>query len=485
MDQEKGDCVISMLDMLQTFEVPIHWISEGEYRLNASFYSQDVIAARLLLEKVATKVTTIPMVDLVDDIFMPALKINIPFYDGGEPYLTQSEVYNFLPKARKYVNTSKLQNSNKWYVKGGDILVSQSGTIGRVTIATKYLEEFVVSPNPIRIITKEEIRGYIYAFLSTWIGTALVKSPQYGITVKHILPHHLHDIPIPRIPELEEEINQKILEAHKSREEAQKLLLKAEEMIYSELGLPEIDENDLEYFGGEAGKIIKAFEIKAHELNLRLDASYHLPLSHLATRNLMEVKSGTIKRLGDIAGLFVPPRFKRAYVKNPSDGIPLIQGTHIPQIIPQDMKYIWNKMKNLDSYIVRKNWILVTCSGTIGRLSIVRDYWNRWTATNHLLRIIPNENKIHSGYLTAFLLSSYGQVQFQRLIYGGVVDEIGEAGKLFNDILILKPKNNNTENKIGNLVFEAYDKRDKSNQIEKEAIKLLERRLKEIADSAV
>ena len=80
------------------------------------------------------------------------------------------------------------------------------------------------------------------------------------------------------------------------------------------------------------------------------------------------------------------------------------------------------------------------------------------------------------------MLSSYGQVQFQRLIYGGVVDEIGEAGKLFNDILILKPKNNNTENKIGNLVFEAYDKRDKSNQIENEATKLFERRLKEIAE---
>jgi type I restriction enzyme S subunit len=138
-------------------------------------------------------------------------------------------------------------------------------------------------------------------------------------------------------------------------------------------------------------------------------------------------------------------------------------------------------MKNLNAYIVRKNWILVTCSGTIGRLSIVRDYWDEWAATNHLLRIIPNENEIHPGYLIAFLLSIYGQVQFQRLIYGGVVDEIGEAGELFNDILILKPQNKDIENRIGNFTFEAYDKRDKANQIEDEAIKLLERRLKEIA----
>jgi len=277
-------------------------------------------------------------------------------------------------------------------------------------------------------------------------------------------------------------INQKIHEAHRLREEAQELLLKAEEMLHSELGLPEIDVDDVEYLGGEKGRIVKSFEIKVSELNLRLDATYHIPLFHLAIQNLMNAKSGIIRKLGDVADSFVPPRFKRAYVRDPADGIPLLQGTHIPQIIPQDMRYIWNKMKNLNAYIVRKNWILVTCSGTIGRLSIVRDYWDEWTATNHLLRIIPNENEIHPGYLTAFLLSIYGQVQFQRLIYGGVVDEIGEAGELFNDILILKPKNKDIENKIGYFTFEAYDKRDKANQIEDEVIKLLEIRLKEIAE---
>jgi hypothetical protein len=46
----------------------------------------------------------------------------------------------------------------------------------------------------------------------------------------------------------------------------------------------------------------------------------------------------------------------------------------------------------------------------------------------------------------------------------------------------LKPKNKDIEDEIGNLVFEACDKRDKANQIEEEAIKLLERRLKEIVE---
>jgi len=369
-----------------------------------------------------------------------------------------------------------LQVSPEW------ILVTCSGTVGRTIISNKFISPCILSHDVIRTIPKNgNLVGYLYAYLSTWVGQAFLTKDQYGATVKHIEPHHVANIPIPRVPELEERINQKILEAHRLREEAQEHLLKAEEMLHSELGLPRIDEDDAEYFGGENGRIIKSFEIKASELNLRLDASYHLPLLHLAIQKLIEEKSGEIERLGDVSNSFVPPRFKRAYVKDPSDGIPLLQGTHIPQIKPQDIKYIWTNMKNLKSYIVRKNWILTTCSGTIGRLSIVRKYWDGWTATNHLLRIIPDEQKIHPGYLTAFLLSIYGQVQFQRLIYGGVVDEIGEAGELFNNILILKPKNKDIEDKIGTLVFDAYNARDEANQIEDEAIELLERGLKELA----
>jgi type I restriction enzyme S subunit len=338
----------------------------------------------------------------------------------------------------------------------------------------------VVSPNVIRVVPNKEgfnIIGYLYAYLNTWIGQAFLTRDQYGATVKHIEPHHVANIPIPRISDLEEEVNQKILEAHKLREEAQELLLKAEEMIYSELGLPKIDEEDVEYFGGEIGRLVKAFEVRASELDYRLDASYHVPLARLAVSNLLQAKSGQVKRLYEVADSFVPPRFKRPYVKDLDNGIPLLQGTHIPQIKPLDIKYIWKKMKNIRAYIVRKNWIIVTCSGTIGKLALVSNYWDGWAATNHLLRIIPEEKKINPGYLAGFLLSIYGQTQFQRLTYGGVVDEIGEAGGLFDNILILKPKDKSIEDKIGSLVIEAYNKKDRANQIEEEAIKKLENTL--------
>jgi type I restriction enzyme S subunit len=335
----------------------------------------------------------------------------------------------------------------------------------------------------IRVLPKDEADiGYLYAFLNTWAGQAFLTKDQYGATVKHIESHHAAAIPVPIIPEIKEEVNLKILKAWQLREEAQELLIKAKEMIYSELGLPKMDEDDIQYLGGDKGRIIRSFSVWSSDLNLRFDASYHLPLTQRAIYILNQSTTGVINNLKTYANSYVPPRFKRPYVKNTEDGIPLLQGTHIPQIKPLDIKYIWKQMKNIDAYIVKKNWILATSSGTIGRLSLVSDYWDNWTATNHLLRIISDESKIHPGYLTAFLLSIYGQSQFQRLIYGGVVDEIGEAGNLFDDILILKPNDRVLENKIGSMVAESYNKRDQANMIEYETIKLLENRLSEIAE---
>jgi len=478
MDKEKRD---NMITGIQVVDVPFHWVNDGEKRLDASFYAQDVITARVLLDKIQRKGVRIDNVNnLSNQIFWPGrFKRRYAPSKHGKPFLMPSEVFMFLPRPTKHL----IRYPKDVLVKEEWLLMSRSGTIGRCLITTEYMLNFVLSDDLIRIIPKDgEKLYYLYAYLNTWIGQAFLTKDRYGATVKHIEPHHVANIPIPRIPDLEEEINQKILESHKLREEAQNLLWKAEEMIYSELGLPRIDEDDIEYFGGEIGRVVKTFEIKASELDYRLDASYHLPLAHLAISTLERTKAGNTKKLKDIANSFVPPRFKRPYVKNPDDGVPLLQGAHIPQIKPFDIKFIWKKMRNLVAYIVKRNWILVTCSGTIGRLALVSNYWDSWAATNHLLRIIPREDEINPGYLTAFLLSIYGQAQFQRLIYGGVVDEIGEAGELFNDILILKPKDKTIEEKIGFLVIDAYNKKDKANQIEEEAIKQLERTLTEIAE---
>lgn len=462
----------------QVYNIGSKLINNGELRLNASSYPINSIKANGILENLKNKGYTIKKLGMLSsDIFIGARSKRIFISKKeGLPYLKPKEIFTFNLKPTKWISidTDDVEN---WGVSPFMILVTQSGSIGRPLLTNELFDDKVVSQNAIRYVPNREGReliGYVYAYLSTWIAQALLMRDKFGITVKHIEDHHLSNLSIPRIPDLEEEINDEILKAHELREKSQKLLMEAESLLYSDL-IPEIDEDDVNYFGGN--KEIKSFTMKSNELELRLDASYHIPLGHLAVESLYVLKNkgvGSIKKLKDVSESFVPARFKRAYVENPEDGVPLLQGTHVTLIKPIDIKSIWKKMKNLDKYIVKKNWILVTCSGTIGRLSLVSNYWEGWTATNHLLRIIPDKSKIHPGYLTAFLLSTYGQIQFQRLVYGGVVDEIGEAGELINDILILKPKKREIEDKIGDLVVDAYNKRDEATVIEENAIKRLE-----------
>lgn len=467
-----------MMQGVQIVDVPVHWINEGEKRLDAGFYAQDVIKARILMDKVSQHLEIQAISELSSRIFWPGrFKRQYVSKKDGEPFLMPSEVFMFLPKPTKYV----INYPSEVKVKRNWILITRSGTVGRVLITTKYLENFVLSDDLIRVHPKENNFGFLYAYLNTWIGQAFLTKDQYGATVKHIEPHHVANIPIPRIPDLEEEINQKILEAHKLREEAQELLLKAEEMIYSELGLPKIDEEDVEYFGGEIGRLVKAFEVKASELDYRLDASYHVPILRLIKEKLKKGENRgefQLTKLRELCkAIFIPPRFKRPYVKNPSEGIPFLSGTHLIEIKPLDVKYLWNRYKKITLYKVYKNWILISARGTVGRPYLITTD-TPIAASDNILRCVPDRNKVLPAYLTAFLHTSYSAYQFQAQKAGSVQDLLQPTHA--EDILIPLPSKD-VQDKIGSLVIEAYNKEDKANLIEEEAIKELETYLMKIA----
>ena len=75
--------------------------------------------------------------------------------------------------------------------------------------------------------------------------------------------------------------------------------------------------------------------------------------------------------------------------------------------------------------------------------------------------------------------TDYAKLQLKSKELGAVVEVLDPRD--MQDIIVPVPEKD-IQDSIGSMVIEAYDKRDKANQIEDEAIKLLERRLKEIAE---
>lgn len=469
---------------MENYQIPFRWISikntfikeSDELRLSANSYSPEVIKSIKILELLNRKFELMKIDSLSEKIFVGARSKRLfTTPDKGVPYLSPTDVFLFNLKPRKYVSRETKDIEN-WYVGPYVILITQSGSVGRTLIANELFKDKVVSPNMIRVFPNEEGRkiiGYIYAFINTWIGQALLTKTLYGITVKHIEPYHVANINIPLLGESDiKEINNEILKAHRLREEAQKLLISAEDMFYRELNLPKIGKPYEEYLGDGEDRLARAFIIRASMLDLRLDASYHIPIVSRIFRIL--IKSGfKLRKMKEIATkIFIPPRFKRPYATK-DKGIPYLQPSHLPMVRYFDLKYLYPNFKNSHLYKLRAGQILVVTDGTVGWVSLVTDYISGWFGSNNFARLEIRPD-INLGYLLAFLLSPYGQVQLKREIFGGVIDHITEEH--IGNVVIPEPSDS-IQRKIGEMVSKAYSMRDEAITIENATISKLERLL--------
>ncbi len=461
--------------------VPAHWVYQGENRLDAGYYTAEANAALRAVNDCGFVVQ--PLEKLTEPLYYPGRfkRVYAKNPENGTPFLTASEMLQFRPTSAEYLanNTSAVEICR---VQQGWLLITRSGTVGRCVIVGERLAKFAITDDAIRVQAKNVPLGYLYAYLSSWMGQVLISKDQYGSAIKHLEPHHLAGVPVPLLPEeIQAEIHAEIMRAYALRDEANALLDEADELLHEKLGLPRFDESLVPYLPPPAMPRLpanrpemphpKAFTIRALEIEDRFDASFHVPVAKttialLGKSNYQPVQLGRIT-----ADIIVAPRFKRIYVPK-EYGIPFLQGSHLPQMRPYDLKYLSRtKQKRIERWIIRAGWVLVTCSGTIGRVGLVSSYMDRWAASQHLLRIIPNNEQGHPGYIAAFLMTPYGQHQLTAKIYGGVVDELTEedtrAVWIPNAPLEIQAQ-------IGERVVKAFELKDEASAVEESAIRKVE-----------
>ncbi len=119
--------------------------------------------------------------------------------------------------------------------------------------------------------------------------------------------------------------------------------------------------------------------------------------------------------------------------------------------------------------ILEEGDLLITTDGTVGRVHLVTEAMTGWLGSNNMVRLWDNNTDM--GFFYAYLATPYGLHQLRKDIYGGVVDHINEshiAQVLCPDVPI------DEQHKIGNVVRAAFQKKDKANEFENEAIAELE-----------
>lgn len=463
---------------LTTFSAKL--LLEGEQRLDGGYYARGSFRAYLTLQE--SKFPLQSLSSVVSDIFVLGRFKRVYATDkqAGWPYLSASEALIFRPDSDRYLAKNHAPKyAKKHFAKNGWILLSCSGTVGRPTIATKRLEKFFLTHDLIRIVPDETPVGYLYAYLSSWVGQSLITKDQYGSAIKHLEPHHIGNTPVPLIADNDQEaIHSNVIKAFNLRDQANTLLDEADTLLHKLLSLPRFDKSLIEYYSPHSDSdsltpTPKSFVLKATDLDDRLDGSYHVPVARTAIKLVRQAKYEPVQLVQIIDNVFLPPRFKRTYVGQ-NYGVPFLQGSHLPQMYPHDLKYISRNVnkKQVKQCLIKPGWILLTRSGTIGRIGLVPSTMKNWAASEHMIRIVAQENTSHPGYIAAFLSTPYGQHQLKSKIYGAVVDELTETD---TKAVWIPNAPYEIQKQIGDKVVEAYEKKEQANQIETEAIHQLEK----------
>ena len=262
-----------------------------------------------------------------------------------------------------------------------------------------------------------------------------------------------------------------IVGSYALRDVSNVLIGEATELLVKELQFPDIRNFDVALFKKNVG--VDTFGVKLSNLAGRVDASYHVPIVNAIIEH-MNQHAAEVTTVGDnriSKEVLLPPRFARVYVEE-GYGNALIGGKQIYELDPSEKKYISRTQhKDLMCKLeVSQNTVLITRSGTIGKVVLVPKHWEHWIPSDHIIRVIPANNDI-AGYLSVFLASDYGYPLIKHYTYGSVVDEIDDTQ--VRNIPFPFLKNSRTQKQINDLALEANEKRFEAYQLEQRALHII------------
>ncbi|REJ39521.1 MAG: type I restriction endonuclease subunit R [Microcystis flos-aquae TF09] len=390
--------------------------------------------------------------------------------EKGVPFLSSSEIISLRPKTNNFVSKNYTLKLDRLLPEKWDVLISRSGTIGNIGLATETFIGNALSEHVIRLQANEpETAGYVAAFLRSRYGRPQLIQGTFGSVVDQIEPEHLERVLIPDLPPIRRiEIGRLMCQAGELRDEANHLLDEADRLLHERLNLPYL--KDI----APRGSASFTTTIKASQLMGRLEASFHDPEAIAAEKQLAQLPV-EITKIGDqrvTKEVRAITKFReRTYVDK--GGIPMLSSKQLFQVDPIDVKRLAKgaHTKDLPEIQLEENMIAVTRSGTIGKVQIIPKYMAAWTASEDATRILASDD-INAGYLYAWLASDYGYCLMTRCSYGSVILEVDK--EMFSSVHIPLPELS-IRNEIGDLVLKANQLRDQAWRSEQEAISKLEK----------
>jgi type I restriction enzyme S subunit len=185
-------------------------------------------------------------------------------------------------------------------------------------------------------------------------------------------------------------------------------------------------------------------------------------------RPLLELTSGFT------GGIYNGPQFVRNYVEDPRYGVPFLTSGSMLLADLSTVGLLRRKdaeSSKLAHLRLEEGMTLISCSGTIGKTVYTRrDMEGMWSSQD-VMKVVPDTNKIPSGYLYAYLSSKFGVPMIVSGTYGAIIQHI-EPHHIASLPVPIAPES--IQSKTHNLITLSAEKRAQANELLKTAQGILD-----------
>lgn len=152
----------------------------------------------------------------------------------------------------------------------------------------------------------------------------------------------------------------------------------------------------------------------------RLEAETYLSDGYLLRQRIEAVASDHLEQL---ASVWQPGRLKGIQV-SADKGAPFLAATQVFDIRPMPRKWLsTQRTPDAEERFVKRDWILVTCSGTVGNTIMTYRPLDGMIISHDLLRVVPLRGE-DRGYLYAYLRTRYARGMMRSTKYGNIIKHL-------------------------------------------------------------
>ena len=460
---------------MKSSSINIKCIRDAHVRFDGSYHLSEGVMCKQLVN--SSPYGLLKIEDAAERIFNGnrIKRVYISNKEYGLPFLSSSDILCTDLDNVKYASCRYTSSIEDMTLGEGWTLITRSGTIGNCAYTNEQHAQKLASEHVIRLIPNNILRGgYVYAYLASKYGFAMLTQGTFGGVIQHIEPDFVGSIPIPKLPEnFQSEVDDLVKESAKLRSDATELLKEAERILKSEASLKDLTPEDYDYFGPRTyERQVSCFVRERKDITVvTINAFNHSE----RIRNTKQMISCSTMPLKDVllnGDVFSTGSFPRVEVKG-GNGVMLINQSDIFDTIIKG-KYISKRNVRL-SNLVEYGEVLIAGVGTLGENeSFCRVIYANEGLVNQLVSgefIRMKTDAVPSGYLFAWLNSDYG-FRFIRNTQAGT-KLCRPIPKLLLEIpvpIIAKDK----MEEIDRMAREAHTMRHQANQKELKAIAMVE-----------